>query len=53
MNIDDAFLELFKLFLTTAVAQWVRAFAPPSEGWVFESKSLKQVLKAPLPNARQ
>ena len=41
----------------SAKAQGVRAFAPQAEGWVFESqprqtKVLKQVVTAPLPNVR-
>ena len=42
------------LNMNAAVAHWVRAFAPQAEGWVFEStESLKQVVTAPLLNARQ
>ena len=29
---------------TAAVAQWVRAFAPQAEGWVFESKLQQTVV---------
>ena len=32
------FFEEKKLFKNVAVAQWVRAFAPQAEGWVFESQ---------------
>ena len=40
-----------------AVAQWVRAFAPQAEGWVFlsqpqQTQAVKQVVKAALSNAR-
>ena len=28
----------FKTDLAAALAQWVRAFAPQAEGWVFESQ---------------
>ena len=46
------------MYLTAAVAQWVRAFAPQAEGWVLNPsrdrpKSYKQVVTAPLLNARQ
>ena len=38
------------------MVQWVRAFPSQAEGLMFESKprqtSLKQVVTAPLPNAR-
>ena len=33
-----AVIETFKNNTAAAVAQWVRAFAPQAEGWVFESQ---------------
>ena len=40
-------------FNSHMVALWVRALAPQAKGWVFKSQQLKQVVTAPLPNARQ
>ena len=36
MQIENWLLS--PILLTAAVAQWVRAFAPQVEGWVFESQ---------------
>ena len=41
LNVDMTLLGLYMslvLLETAAVAQWVRAFAPQSEGWMFESQ---------------
>ena len=51
-------LLFFCVGIAAVVAQWVTVFAPEEESWVFESIPLqtyfkKQVVAAPLPNARQ
>ena len=55
---SNYFLFILIFLLTAAETQWVIAFAPQAEGWVFESqppipKSLKQVETDSLSNSQQ
>ena len=54
-EISNNILSIIKV--AAAVAQWVRLFAPQAEVWASNPSrdrpmSLKQVVTAPLPNAR-